>query len=99
MQCGLTCLRMICRYFGKDYSTELISKYCFATNEGVSLLGIRDAAVTLGLEAVAAKLRLEDYPNTCYPSPIPITNKFWDFIEHAIPNCHTRYDVLRQSEL
>jgi ATP-binding cassette subfamily B protein len=40
MQCGITCLRMLCKYYGKDFSIETLSQYCFVTNEGVSLLGI-----------------------------------------------------------
>lgn len=44
MQCGITCLQMICKYYGKEYSLESLSRYCFATTEGVSLLGISEAA-------------------------------------------------------
>ncbi|MCF2659830.1 C39 family peptidase [Parabacteroides distasonis] len=25
MQCGITCLRMICKYYGKEYSIESLS--------------------------------------------------------------------------
>ena len=49
MQCGITCLQMICKYYGKEYSLESLSRYCFATTEGVSLLGISEAANKLGL--------------------------------------------------
>ena len=44
MQCGITCLQMICKYYGKEYSLESLSRYCFATTEGVSMLGISEAA-------------------------------------------------------
>lgn len=40
MQCGIACLQMICKHFGREYSLDFLSKLCFATNEGVSLLGI-----------------------------------------------------------
>ena len=49
MQCGITCLQMICKYYGKEYSLESLSRYCFATTEGVSMLGISEAATRLGL--------------------------------------------------
>ena len=52
MQCGVACLQMICRYYKKIYSTDTLHQYCFATNEGVSLLGISDAAKKLGLRTV-----------------------------------------------
>lgn len=50
MQCGATCLQMICKYYGKNYSLANVSKFCCATNEGVSLLGISEAATTLGFQ-------------------------------------------------
>lgn len=59
MQCGIACLQMICRHYGCQYSSETISKYCFATTEGVSMLGISEAAKDLGLETVCAKVGLE----------------------------------------
>ena len=48
MQCGIACLQMICKYHGKEYSQDTLSRYCFATNEGVSLLGISEAATRTG---------------------------------------------------
>ena len=36
MQCGITCLQMVCKHFGKEFSIETLSRYCFATTEGVS---------------------------------------------------------------
>ena len=44
MQCGIACLQMICKYFGREYTLDSLSKLCFATAEGVSLLGINEAA-------------------------------------------------------
>ena len=49
MQCGIACLQMVCKYFGREYTLDSLSKLCFATAEGVSLLGINEAANTLGL--------------------------------------------------
>ena len=50
MQCGATCLQMICKYYGKDYSLVQISELCCTTNEGVSLLGMSEAATELGFQ-------------------------------------------------
>ncbi len=49
MQCGIACLQMICKYFGREYSLDSLSKLCFATTEGVSMLGINEAANILGI--------------------------------------------------
>ena len=56
MQCGIACLQMICKYYGKAYSAAYISNYCFATVEGVSMLGISEAAGKLGLETRCGKI-------------------------------------------
>ena len=55
MQCGIACLQMVCKYFGREYSLDSLSKLCFATAEGVSLLGINEAANTLGLHTTCAR--------------------------------------------
>lgn len=58
-QCGITCLRMICKYYGKALSIEYIARYCHTSNEGASLLGISEGATRLGLQTYAGKLSLE----------------------------------------
>lgn len=59
MQCGIACLQMVCKSFGREYTLEHLSKLCFATTEGVSLLGISEAANTLGLHCVCAKAKID----------------------------------------
>lgn len=56
MQCGVACLAMVCRRYGRDYSLDFLGKFCFATTEGVSMMGISDAARRLGLEVVAGRV-------------------------------------------
>ncbi len=68
MQCGIACLQMVCKYFGRDYTMESLSKLCFATTEGVSLLSINEAANTLGFHTTCAKAAisiLSDSPLPC----------------------------------
>ena len=59
MQCGIASLAMVCSYFGKRYSVEYLSQICHATHEGVSLLGIAQAAKKIGLECLCAKTIME----------------------------------------
>lgn len=59
MQCGIACLSMICEYFGRKYPLSFIERFCFATNEGVSLKGISDAAENLGLKSVGGKVSID----------------------------------------
>ena len=67
MQCGIACLQMICKYWGKSYSASYISNYCFATTEGVSMLGISDAAQKLGLIPHCGKISLDNLINGFLP--------------------------------
>ena len=70
MQCGVTCLQMICRYYKKIYSiysTDTLHQYCFATNEGVSLLGISDAAKKLGLRTVCGRITVNQLNASSLP--------------------------------
>lgn len=56
MQCGIACPSMICSYYNKEYSVDTLSQYCFATTEGVSLLGMSKAADKLGLHSILRKI-------------------------------------------
>ena len=47
--CGPTCLRMIARHYGRSYTLETLRERCFITREGVSMLGISDAAESVGI--------------------------------------------------
>lgn len=68
MQCGIACLQMVCQHYGKLYNLDTLSQYCHATTEGVSMLGISEAAKALGLDSVSGKIttgRLMDSPMPC----------------------------------
>ena len=67
MQCGVACLQMICKHFGKKYTIDFLSKLCFATTEGVSLLGINDTANTLGLHTACARVSIPDFALVSLP--------------------------------
>lgn len=59
MTCGIACLRMICRYYGREYSQDYLSEICKATTEGVSLLALREASARLHLTTVSGRLGIE----------------------------------------
>ena len=48
MECGPTCLRMVAAYYGRTYSLERLREMCYIHRDGVSLLGIAEAAEQLG---------------------------------------------------
>ncbi|GET47034.1 peptidase domain-containing ABC transporter [Capnocytophaga felis] len=59
MDCGPTCLRMIAKYYGKHYSLETLRQYSFITREGVSMLGISDAAERIGFRTSGVMISFE----------------------------------------
>jgi ATP-binding cassette subfamily B protein len=58
---------MVCKYYGKEYTNDSLSKVCFATTEGVSLHGIRSAAQILGLKTMAFKGEVKELHGNCFP--------------------------------
>lgn len=59
MDCGPTCLRIIAKYFGKNYSLAFLRERSYITRAGVSLLGISEAAESISLHTQGAKLTWE----------------------------------------
>ncbi|HTC01121.1 MAG TPA: peptidase domain-containing ABC transporter [Ferruginibacter sp.] len=60
MDCGPTCLRIICEFYGKKFSLEYLRQLTNTTRLGSSLLGISEAAEKIGLRTIGAKLSYED---------------------------------------
>ncbi len=60
MQCGISCMAMICRFHGKTFSLQWLEKHCGASREGVSLKALEDLGATMGLGCVAGKARVKD---------------------------------------
>lgn len=60
MQCGVASLAMVCSLLGHPYRLSTLERFCFPTNEGVSLKGIAEAAGALGLKTTAAKVTAEE---------------------------------------
>ena len=56
MDCGPACLRMVAKYYGKSYSLQSLRDKCHITRQGVSMLGISDAAESIGLRSCGVKL-------------------------------------------
>ena len=56
MDCGPSCLRMIAKYFGKDYSLQDLRLKSYISRAGVSMLGISDAAENIGFRTRGYKL-------------------------------------------
>ncbi|MCM1152849.1 MAG: peptidase domain-containing ABC transporter [Muribaculum sp.] len=68
MQCGVACLCMISRYFGRFVPFARMDRLCSPTTEGVSLKGIADAAEEIGLTYTALRINIEQLKQIPLPS-------------------------------
>lgn len=59
MDCGATSLRIIAAYYGKKFSAQRLRDLCHTTREGVSMLGISDAAEAIGFRTRGVKITWE----------------------------------------
>lgn len=69
MDCGPTCLQMISKHYGKNYSLQQLRSNSFISREGVSLLGINEAAESIGFRTLGVKISfnklVEEAPLPC----------------------------------
>lgn len=63
MDCGPTCLRMVAKFYGRNYTLQSLRERSFITREGVSMLGISDAAESIGFRTNGVKIGLEQLKN------------------------------------
>jgi ATP-binding cassette subfamily B protein len=59
MDCGPACLQMVAKHHGRYFPVQDLRQKSFITREGVSLLGISDAAEAIGLRSVGVKVDFE----------------------------------------
>lgn len=59
MDCGPTCLRMICKYHGRLYSIQKLRQLCYVKRGGATLLDISEAAEKIGFRTIGVKLSLD----------------------------------------
>ena len=59
MDCGPTCLRMVAAHYGRQVPRDIVRELCSIGKDGVSLLGISQAAERLGMRSLAVKLPFE----------------------------------------
>ncbi len=59
MDCGLCCLVMISKYYGKQVSLDALKNTDEYTRDGVSLFGLREVASNIGFKARGVKLDFE----------------------------------------
>jgi ATP-binding cassette subfamily B protein len=63
MDCGPTCIRMVAKYYGRSISLEYLRNKSQYGKGGVSMLGLSEAAESIGFRSVGSKLTFEQLIN------------------------------------
>jgi ATP-binding cassette subfamily B protein len=69
MDCGPTCLRMVAKHYGRSFSLQALREKCYITREGVSLMGISQAAESIGFRTLGVTLTYEQLTKEA-PTPL-----------------------------
>lgn len=80
MDCGPTCLRMVSRHYGRSYTMDTLRQKSGINREGVSLLGISEAAEQIGFRTVGAKLSWEQLEEE---APLPCV-VWWNQVHFVV---------------
>jgi ATP-binding cassette subfamily B protein len=67
MDCGPTCLRMVAKHYGKNFTLQRLREISGINHEGVSMLGISEAAEKIGFRTLGSKFRLDQLLGTELP--------------------------------
>lgn len=84
MDCGPTCLRMISKYYGKVFTLNDLRNRAHITREGVSMLGISDAAEAIGFHTLGVKITYEQLLSEAQLPCIVHWNQSHFVVVHAI---------------
>lgn len=68
MDCGPTCLRMVAKHYGRSYTAQSLREKAQIGKDGVSLLGIAEAAEAIGFRSMGVKVL---YDKLVHEAPLP----------------------------
>jgi ATP-binding cassette, subfamily B, bacterial len=56
MDCGPSCLRMVAAFYGKSFSLQTLREKSYLSRQGVSMLGISEAAESIGFRTMGVRI-------------------------------------------
>ncbi|MGI4871604.1 MAG: cysteine peptidase family C39 domain-containing protein [Janthinobacterium lividum] len=59
MDCGPACLRMVARHYGRHFTAQSLRERAELSREGVSLLGLAEAAEAIGFRSLGVQVPFE----------------------------------------
>ncbi|TAJ15510.1 peptidase domain-containing ABC transporter [Marinilabiliaceae bacterium JC017] len=78
--CGPACLQMIARHYGKFYAIQTLRDRSYITREGVSMLGISEAAESVGFRSIGVRT---GFDNLVEDAPVPFI-AHWNQIHFVV---------------
>ena len=67
MDCGPACLAMVSEYYGKKHNLQFLRDHSYLTREGVSLMGLREAADYIGMDSCAVRNTVDELAHKTAP--------------------------------
>lgn len=95
MDCGPACLSMISNHYGNAISMQFLRDKSFITREGVSLLGIKEAAENIGFETLPAKMDIENLSNNLLPAILHWNQNHFVVLNKVSTNFFTRKKIYK----
>jgi ATP-binding cassette, subfamily B, bacterial len=68
MDCGPTCLRMVAKFHGKNFSLQSLREISYISRTGVSMLAISDVAESIGFRSIGVNI---DFEKLAKEAPLP----------------------------
>lgn len=93
MDCGPTSLRIIAQHYGRHYSLQTLRERCHISREGVSLLGISDAAESIGFRATGVKITWEQLREKAILPCIVHWNQQHFVVVYKIVKIHNDWEI------
>ena len=59
--CGATALRIVAKYYGKDFSNAFLRERCATNKNGATLIDLSHAAESIGFRTLYLKLSFDDW--------------------------------------
>lgn len=90
--CGVTCIRIVADYFGKQIPAKQLREICDISKVGISVQDILDCTKRLGMYSVAVKLKVKDLEKMPLPA-ILLWNQNHFVVLHKIDRKRHRYHL------
>lgn len=90
MDCGPSCIKIITKYYGKNYTLQTLREKCHISREGVSLLGISDAAESIGFRTIGVKITFDQLCKEAFLPCIVHWNQHHFIVVYRIETKHNK---------